>query len=236
MKKKRFGIRAAAVVIMIALLLTGYAATASAAATTQAQKDFITWVAPMAVADMKKNGILASLTIAQAILESGWGTSELALYAKALFGIKADSRWSGPTYSKPTQEYNSIWVMGTFRAYGCWEESINDHSLFLRTGTRYTAVIGERDYKKACRAIHQAGYATGADYADKLIKLIETYGLAAFDSCDTAGTSVPNTPAPSVPTPSNTPATSKPSISKLPVLTAQQKKLVVAILKTLLQR
>lgn len=67
------------------------------------QRKFLAMVGPLAQADMQKSGILASLTIAQAILESGWGASELATKANALFGIKADARWSGKAYSKDTK-------------------------------------------------------------------------------------------------------------------------------------
>lgn len=146
---------------------------------------FIQTVGDAARKDMEKSGILASLTIAQAILESGWGTSELAQNANALFGIKADSRWSGKAYSKETQEcydgVNYTTVTALFRAYGSWDESIADHSAFLLTESRYAAVIGEKDYKTACRAIKAAGYATAPDYAEKLIALIESYELTAYD-------------------------------------------------------
>lgn len=149
---------------------------------------FIQAVGEAARKDMEKSGVLASLTIAQAILESGWGTSELAQNANALFGIKADGRWSGKTYSKETQEcydgVNYTTVTALFRAYSSWDESITDHSAFLLTGNRYAAVIGEKDYKTACYAIKAAGYATAPDYAEKLISLIESYGLTAYD-CDT---------------------------------------------------
>ena len=149
------------------------------------KQTFIQTVGEAAHKDMEKSGVLASLTIAQAILESGWGTSELAQNANALFGIKADSRWSGKAYSKETQEcydgVNYTTVTALFRAYGSWDESIADHSTFLLTGSRYAAVIGEKDYKTACKAIKAAGYATAPDYAEKLISLIESYGLTAYD-------------------------------------------------------
>lgn len=149
------------------------------------KQTFIQTVGETARKDMEKSGVLASLTIAQAILESGWGISELAQNANALFGIKADSRWSGKAYSKETQEcydgVNYTTVTALFRAYGSWDESIADHSTFLLTGSRYAAVIGEKDYKTACKAIKAAGYATAPDYAEKLISLIESYGLTAYD-------------------------------------------------------
>lgn len=92
------------------------------------QRKFLAKVGPLAQADMQKRGILASLTIAQAILESGWGTSELATKANALFGIKADARWSGRAYSKDTKEcYDGVTyttITALFRAYDSWAESI----------------------------------------------------------------------------------------------------------------
>jgi len=152
---------------------------------TQAQKDFIAKVGAFATADMTKSGILASLTIAQAILESGWGTSALATNANALFGIKADSRWNGRVYNAATKEcydgVNFTTVDALFRAYDSWEHSLADRSLFLTGSARYAAVIGEADYKAACTAIHTAGYATAPDYAEKLINIIEKYDLTAFD-------------------------------------------------------
>ena len=154
-------------------------------ALTQTQKDFIAKVGALATLDMKASGVLASLTVAQAILESGWGTSALATQANALFGIKADSRWSGKTYAKQTKEFvdgKEITITANFRAYDSWEHSLSDHSAFLIAGARYAAVIGETDYKTACTAIHAAGYATDPGYAGKLINLIETYGLTDFDS------------------------------------------------------
>ena len=182
---------------LVAILFLGaFPMAASAAQTsasmTQAQKDFIAKVGAMASADMKRSNVLASLTLAQAILESGWGTSALAMKANALFGIKADSRWNGKTYSIATKEcydgVNFVTVNAKFRAYSSWEQSIADHSAFLAASSRYAAVIGEKNYKKACIAIHKAGYATDPGYADKLIKIIETYGLTAYDTAETSKT------------------------------------------------
>jgi len=148
---------------------------------TATQRGFIDRIGKAAQAG---NGILPSLTIAQAILESGWGKSELAQKANALFGIKAGTNWKGPRYEKKTAEQidgKQVEITAAFRAYGSWEESIADHGAHLR-GSRYKAVQGERDYKKACRAVHAAGYATAPDYADKLIRLVEQYGLTAWDA------------------------------------------------------
>ena len=160
-------------------------------ALTQKQQDFISEVGTFASADMKQSGILASLTIAQAILESGWGTSALAINANALFGIKADSRWSGRVYSTTTEEcydgVNFTTVDALFRAYDSWEHSLTDHSAFIVGSSRYAKVIGEMDYKTACTAIHTAGYATDPEYAKKLIAIIENYNLAAYDAAGGKG-------------------------------------------------
>ena len=159
---------------------------------TQEQKAFIERVGALAAADMKKSGVLASLTIAQAILESGWGKSGLTVKANALFGIKAGTSWKGRVYSTKTQEcydgVNFTTVTALFRAYDSWEESVEDHSALLTGAARYKAVVGERDYKTACRAIKAAGYATDPNYPDKLIQIIESYGLTAYDGAGQAGT------------------------------------------------
>ena len=190
MKHTRKNLKALAALMVFTLFLCSYATTAGAAGAganaTQAQKDFIARVGALASADMKQSGILASLTMAQAILESGWGASALTKDANALFGIKADARWHGRVYSKTTREcYNGVTFANEtalFRAYDSWEHSVSDHSAFLLAGSRYAAVVGERDYRRACAAIQKAGYATDPGYAGKLIRLIETYGLTAYDA------------------------------------------------------
>lgn len=153
---------------------------------TTEQKNFIKKVGAFASADMKKSGVLASLTVAQAILESAWGKSELATGGNALFGIKATKSWKGKVYCKDTKEcYDGVNLVdvknAAFRAYDSWEESIEDHSAFLKANKRYKEVIGETDYKKACEAIKAAGYATDPDYVEKLVKLIEDYELTEYD-------------------------------------------------------
>lgn len=155
-------------------------------AISKEQQDFVAKVGAAAREDMSQSGILASLTIAQAILESGWGTSALANNANALFGIKADSHWDGKVYSTTTKEcYDGVSFTeeeALFRAYDSCEDSIADHSAFLVGSSRYAAVIGEKDYKTACTAIHAAGYATDPTYAEKLISIIESYNLAVYDA------------------------------------------------------
>lgn len=136
-----------------------------------------------------KEGILPSVSAAQAILESGWGQSELAQYPNYnLFGIKASHDWKGKRVIVPTQEYvdgKYITVAATFRKYDSWAESIIDHALFFTSTDwrkrNYASVVGEKEYQKACLALQAAGYATDPNYASKLISLIETHHLGEWD-------------------------------------------------------
>ena len=150
------------------------------------KKQFIEKVGKIAAISMEKTGILASMTIAQAILESGWGASGLTTKGNALFGIKAGANWKGRVYNAKTKECydgkNFVDITASFRAYNSWEESIEDHAKLLTSLNRYKALIGEKDYKKSCREIQKAGYATDPGYANKLIGIIETYKLYDFDN------------------------------------------------------
>ena len=152
------------------------------------QKNFIEVVGAIASADMKNSGVAASLTTAQAILESAWGKSELTKTGNALFGIKATKDWKGKTLTRKTTEYEDgkkVQVEAEFRAYDTWEDSVKDHSAFLKKYKRYAKVIGETDYKEACNAVAAAGYASDPEYAKKLIELIETYELYNYDTKNT---------------------------------------------------
>lgn len=145
---------------------------------------FIKKIGPMAQGDSIRSQILASLTIAQAILESNNGNSRLTIQGNALFGIKASSGWRGKVWTGSTIEYMNGMrqeIIASFRAYDSWEDSIYDHSAFLISNKRYQKVIGEKDYKKACLAIQKAGYATDPLYAQKLITLIEQEKLYQYD-------------------------------------------------------
>lgn len=161
-------------------------------------QDFIDKIAPHAIEDMKKNGVLASVTLAQAILESAWGISELAVNARNLFGMKANlsgntwqgSAWDGTIYKKNTGEQlkdgQYITVLADFRAYEAIEDSIADHSAYLlgaMNGTkhRYEGLKDEKDARTAITIIKNGGYATSLEYVDKVMNLIEKYNLTNYD-------------------------------------------------------
>lgn len=145
--------------------------------------EFLAKLGPMAREDRKKTKILASLTIAQAILESAWGDSGLTKNANNLFGIKG--KYNGQGYLCKTFEYdakgNRYETTAEFKKYPSWQESVNDHSaLFLRL-PRYANLIGCTDYRQACENVQADGYATAPNYAGSLIKLIEQYQLYEYD-------------------------------------------------------
>lgn len=151
------------------------------------QTDFIAKIAPAAVEDMKRTGVPASLTIAQAALESGWGESGLTKKANNLFGIKG--RGPAGSVKMPTTEYRqdrtSYKIEADFRAYHNWSESISDHSALILNGTkdkptRYHGVLNA-DYKTACREVWRGGYATDPKYPQLLMGIIEQYGLMKYD-------------------------------------------------------
>lgn len=166
--------------------------------TTEAQKKFIDTIGNLARADMQSTGILASITIAQAIVESGWGTSTLAKKAHNLFGMKAalsssswKSDWDGSIYKVRTQEYingSYITILDSFRKYKDYAASVADHSAYLcgakltNGKLRYDGVIGCKDYKKAATIIKNGGYATAPNYVPVLVDIIEKYNLTQFDS------------------------------------------------------
>lgn len=135
------------------------------------------------IKDMQRSGVLASLTAAQAYLESNSGNSKLAQAPNYnLFGIKGN--YNGQSVLMNTKEHVNgqyITVKAAFRKYPSWAESIRDHSdLFLRL-KRYENLIGEKDYKEACRKVQADGYATAPTYAASLIRVIEQYKLYEWD-------------------------------------------------------
>lgn len=132
----------------------------------------------IAIEQMKKYHIPASITLAQGLLESGAGKSELARESNNHFGIKCHA-WDGKrTYHDDDEEGEC------FRVYKSAADSYEDHSVFLVTGERYASLfsLADTDYVGWANGLKQAGYATNPKYAEKLIELIERYDLDRFDS------------------------------------------------------
>ena len=181
--------------------ITGQAAETTADAARLAamsREEFVEYIGQLAAVDMQTSGILASVTAAQSILESGYGKSELALNALNLGGMKAElsgntwsSAWDGRTYIKDTAEQREdgsyYTVTAAFRAYPSVAAYLADHSAYLagaRAGSdlRYAGVVGCRDYRQAFQILKDGGYATSLEYVGKLCAVVERWNLTRFDS------------------------------------------------------
>ncbi len=145
---------------------------------TSARKEYISSYSNIAIAQMKKHKIPASITLAQGILESGSGNSYLARSSNNHFGIKCGRQWKGKTSYHDDDKENEC-----FRAYSRVKDSYLDHSLFLTSNQRYAFLfeLKQNDYKAWAHGLKKAGYATNPHYADRLIQLIEEERLYIFD-------------------------------------------------------
>lgn len=145
------------------------------------RQEYIDKYAKIAVQEMIEFRIPASITMAQACLESSDGNSELTRQSNNHFGIKCKSNWTGPSVRHNDDELNEC-----FRKYRDPEESFRDHSQFITTSNRYSFLFAYdiRDFKKWAYGLKQAGYATDPGYPAKLIKIIEDFRLYELDQLD----------------------------------------------------
>ena len=151
---------------------------------------FIEEIKDEAIKNYKEYKILPSITIAQAILESSWGESDLAQIYNNLFGIKADSSWKGESVLLETFEFYDTKIEDKFRVYSNKNQSIKDHAKFLVDNQRYKkyGVFEAKTYIEQAYALQNAGYSTAEDnsgqkrYAKDLIELIRLYNLQLIDS------------------------------------------------------
>ena len=132
----------------------------------------------LAVKEMKRSGIPASITLAQGILESSSGKSKLAVTAHNHFGIKCAENWTGPTVTMDDDQKGEC-----FRKYRKVKKSYHDHSAFIAKRPRYSFLfeLDKTDYKAWAEGLKKAGYATNPKYPQLLIGLIEKYDLSRFD-------------------------------------------------------
>lgn len=157
---------------------------------TATEVQFISSVLPGALQNYKKYKIYPSVTIAQSILESGWGKSGLTKKANNLFGIKSSSSWKGESINMKTAEYtksnSKYYINANFRKYPTLADSILDHGKFLNENSRYAkhGVFTAENSSKQAFALQRAGYATSPIYAVQLISLIEKYDLDRYDTSE----------------------------------------------------
>lgn len=150
----------------------------------QTKEQFIASLVPVAKEEQQRYGVLASITLAQAALESDWGKSELSAKYNNLFGIKSTN---GSLMT--TKEYVDgqwITIKDTFAVYSSWDESVRAHTQLFVSGTdwnkaHYQTVLTATDYTQAAQALQDQGYATDPNYAQKLIALIKEYNLNQYD-------------------------------------------------------
>ncbi len=128
--------------------------------------------------EMMEHGVPASITLAQGMLESGYGNSKLAVYANNHFGIKCHKEWDGATFNMDDDEKNEC-----FRKYDNVIDSYSDHSLFLKNRPRYSFLfeLSLTDYRAWANGLKNVGYATHPNYATDLIEIIEKYRLYELD-------------------------------------------------------
>lgn len=164
--------------LLVLALITCNSVNAQERALNDSEKYLLKYSAT-AIEQMEKYKIPASITLAQGLLESGAGKSKLATEANNHFGIKADNRWSGETY---TSFDNGNWHK--FRVYRNAEKSYEDHSLFLAGNQRYSALfkLDRTDYKGWAKGLKDAYYAEDREYDKKLIGIIERYALYRYDT------------------------------------------------------
>ena len=151
---------------------------------------FIKDMEDAAIQNYYEYGILPSITISQAILESGWGNSALTKKSNNLFGIKADNRWNGEKVGIETTENYDDKIVANFRSYRSLKESVRDYGKFLTDNSRYRkhGLFNSNFYVDQAQALEDAGYSTKINengekiYADMLIGVIKNYNLQLIDN------------------------------------------------------
>ena len=161
------------------LLLLVAAAALFLGAAKNPRQAYVDRYYPLAVLEMQRTGVPASITLAQGLLESGAGQSPLATVAHNHFGMKCHNDWDGDKYFKDDDKEKEC-----FRAYPTDEDSFRAHSDFLRGRERYKSLfeLKTTDYKGWAHGLRRAGYASDSGYATKLINLIEDFQLYKYDA------------------------------------------------------
>lgn len=164
--------------LIVLMAVFSFAVSAQAQRRNTRYVEYIDKYSDLAVDQMKEHKIPASITLAQGLLESGAGLSELARKSNNHFGIKCGSSWTGRTVRHDDDARQEC-----FRAYRNPRDSYEDHSAFLKRGARYAFLfkLEITDYKGWARGLKKAGYATDPSYANRLITIIEDYDLYKYD-------------------------------------------------------
>ena len=167
--------------ILLAIVLIAFDGILAQSANRMTRSQYFETYKNLAVLEMKRSGVPASITLAQGALESGDGNSRLARNGNNHFGIKCHNDWTGKRIYEDDDRKNEC-----FRKYKTVEDSYRDHSDYLRSKTRYAFLFDLQvtDYKGWARGLKKAGYATSPIYAHVLIKIIEEYNLHRYDQME----------------------------------------------------
>lgn len=203
--------------------------TTGAVTNRQARLNYVDRFKGIAIREMERTGVPASIKLAQGLLESDAGRSTLANQANNHFGVKCHSEWQGERYYKEDDDYDPVTkelIKSCFRVYKNADESFMAHSEFLRDPRKVNRYgwlfqLPKTDYAAWANGLEKSGYATASDYSEKLIKIIEDYQLSQFDTYTSAeiplaGTNKPatnnnNRPVDNFPTSGNQPTYTPPS-------------------------
>ncbi len=172
---------------------TGYGTT-GAVTNQQARLNYVDRFKGIAIREMERTGVPASIKLAQGLLESDAGRSTLANQANNHFGVKCHSEWQGQRYYKEDDDYDPVTkelLKSCFRVYKNADESFVEHSEFLRDPRKVARYgwlfqLPKTDYVAWANGLEKSGYATASDYSEKLIKLVEDYQLSQFDGYTSA--------------------------------------------------
>ena len=165
-------------IFFVCMLVWGlFPASSHAISWNKTYQDYFDYYKDIAISQMHEFGIPASITLAQGVLESGAGNSELARKSNNHFGIKCNG-WTGRKVYHDDDERGEC-----FRAYDNVLDSYLDHSLFLKNSKRYSSLfqLKKTDYKGWAKGLKACGYATSPTYASRLIEIIELYDLHKYD-------------------------------------------------------
>lgn len=185
---------------------------ANTASTTPSNQQFIDSIAPGAIETWKQYGVLPSVSIAQAIVESAWGS---AAPGNNLFGIKGN--YNGQSTTLQTQEWNGsgyVTIYDQFRAYPSYAESVADHGRFLFENSRYNNLLGDKNYTSVAWKLQNDGYATSPTYANTLISIIQYNGLNKYDAITGEAGAFSQQPTVSQPTNNQTSGVQTPNFDK----------------------
>lgn len=149
---------------------------------TEMQTEFLNQILPTALEGQKQYHIPVSLTLGQAVLESGWGVSHIS---NNIYGFKAKTNWQGKTTIKTTKEFENgeyKEIQAVFKAYDSFEESVKDYLELISSNKRYSDILFATDYISAADAIGKSGYATSPVYGNSVREVIKKYHLYIWDN------------------------------------------------------